>query len=73
MYYLKYESKDISEDMYPFEVKVVGLPYDSLKPWVVDKFPARDKEIPIANLDLKDITLYLDDGKYIFRRGVEKE
>jgi len=73
LYYLKYESLDVTYSPYPYDIKVVKIYLDTLKSEVVAKIPADNLRIPIENLKIRDIKLFLDGGKLSFGRNEERQ
>ncbi|HLF17656.1 MAG TPA: hypothetical protein VI749_02035 [Candidatus Omnitrophota bacterium] len=61
LYYLKHETEDESSIN---QVKVIRIPMDSLTPELVTEISYQEASVPIYNLNLRDIDLFLD-GDYL--------
>lgn len=68
LYYLDHEVKNMARYAYPYELKVYQLPLDTLKPNIITRIPSEKNELPIESLGLRDIDLYLEGDKLVFKR-----
>lgn len=68
LYYLHHEAKDTSLHVSAFEVKVFRIPLITLVPELVTQIPFEKASIPIDNLSIRGIDLFLEGDKFSFGR-----
>jgi len=68
LYYLHHEARDTSLHSTAFEVKVFRIPLATLVPELVTRIPFEEASVPIENLNLRDIDLFLEGDKLSFGR-----
>lgn len=73
LYYVEKEAKDTSAHAYPFDVNVFRIPIASLQPEFVVKIPSEQANIPVANLLVRGIDLFLDADALSFKQGILKD
>ncbi|MFH0984169.1 MAG: hypothetical protein V1882_01385, partial [Candidatus Omnitrophota bacterium] len=66
LYYLYHESKGPSKEMSDYEVAVFRIPVVDLTPELIVRIPVEDASVPVENLDLRGIDLFLDGDKLSF-------
>jgi len=69
LYYLYHEAQDTSLRATAFEVKVFRIPLATLTPEFVAKISRETSSVPIENLKLRDIDLFLEGDKFSFGRA----
>ena len=72
LYYLYYKAKDPSHDVSVYEVTVFRIPVITLVPELIVRVPVDEASVPIENLNLRDIDLFLDGDRLSFG-GSNKE
>lgn len=73
LYYLRHEAKDTSVYPYPYEVKVFRIGLDVLQPQLVAGIPFERSSVPMENLDLRGIKLFLEGDQLSFHRLEQQE
>ena len=73
LYYVEGEAKDTSVHVYAFDVNVFRIPLASLKPEVVAKIPYDRSGIPIENLLVREIDLFLEGDRLSFVSGTTRD
>ncbi|MCK5178180.1 MAG: hypothetical protein KAR32_01515, partial [Candidatus Omnitrophica bacterium] len=66
LYYLYHEAKDPSRDVSAYEVTVFRIPLATLIPELIVRIPFKDASVPIENLNLRGIDLFLSGDKLSF-------
>jgi len=73
LYFLHHEAKDPSVHSSAFEVKVFRISLATLTPELVTQIPFEEFSVPIENLNLRGIELFLDGAKLSFGRLVRED
>ncbi|MBF0386141.1 MAG: PD40 domain-containing protein [Candidatus Omnitrophica bacterium] len=73
LYYLRYEANDVTYAPYPYDIKVVEVPLDTLYARVVARIPSDSLKVPIQNLLVRDIKLFLEGESMSFGRKRDKK
>jgi len=68
LYYLYHEAQDTSVEFSAYEVKVFRIPLATLTPELITRIPYEDDEVPIKNLKIRGIDLFLGGDKILFDR-----
>ena len=66
LYYLYHEARDPAVYSTAYEVKVFRIPLATMSPELIARVPSDDPSVPIENLNLRDISLFLDGDKLSF-------
>lgn len=66
LYYLHHEAKDPSDHVAAYEVMVYRIPLETLITKMVARIPFEDDSVPIENLRLRNIDLYLEGDQFSF-------
>ena len=73
LYYLQHEAQDTSASPTAFEVKVFRIPVSTLVPEFVTEIPFEKSAIPLENLNVRDINLFLEGNKLAFSRSAKED
>ena len=73
LYYLRHEAKDTSVHAYPFDVRVFRISLAALQPEFVTEIPYEQSTIPIENLDIRGIDLFLGGDRLSFNPSIPRE
>ncbi len=69
LYYLRHEAKDTSVHTYAFDVHVFRIPLATLVPESVAEIPSERSSVPIENLNIRGIDLFLDADQLSFTQA----
>jgi len=72
LYYFYHEAQDTSAGASPFEIKVFRVPIATLTPELIARIPFEKASVPVENLVLRDIDLFLEGGRFSFGRPDQK-
>lgn len=73
LYYVEKEAKDTSVHAYAFDVNVFRIPLASLQPEFVAKIPFDRSGIPVTNLTVRGIDLFLETDALSFTQGTARD
>ncbi|MBI5150319.1 MAG: hypothetical protein HZA28_06080 [Candidatus Omnitrophica bacterium] len=73
LYYLQKAAKDTSVHAYSFDVNVFRISLSSLHPEFVTRIPYNQSGIPMANLRVRGINLFMDADALSFVQGVDRD
>jgi hypothetical protein len=68
LYYLQHEAQDAAEHPAAYEVRVFRIPLTTLVPEPVALISHKDRSVPLENLNIRGIELYLENSKRSFDR-----
>jgi hypothetical protein len=68
LYHFYHEAQDASEKTSSFEVKVFRIPVTTLVPELIVRIPFAEASVPVENLHLRGINLFLEEGHLSFGR-----
>jgi hypothetical protein len=73
LYYLRHKAEDPSVHAYSFAVQVFRIPLDSLEPELIEEILQEKSDVPIQNLTLRGIDLFLEGDALSFGPVGEKK
>ena len=73
LYYVEKEAKDTSVHAYAFDVNAFRIPLASLQPEFVAKIPFDRSGIPVTNLTVRGIDLFLEADALSFTQGTARD
>ena len=66
LYYFYHEARGPSHQVSAYEVTVFRIPLATLVPELIARIPSEDSSVPVENLNLRGIDLFLDGDKFSF-------
>ena len=73
LYYLYYAAREAPLQTYSYDVKIFRIPLDTLKPEFVSEIPYEAASLPLENLSMRGINLYLKGDQRSFVLFDQKE
>ncbi len=73
LYYLRHKAEDPSVHAYSFAVQVFRIPLDTLEPELIEEILQEKSDVPLKNLALRGIDLFLEEDTFSFVPGSEKK